>query len=183
MPEYRRFHIKGGTYFFTVVSYHRYHIFSSPVARDLLHQAFKTTQTKLPFTLDAISLLPDHIHCIWTLAEGDCDNASRWRRIKGLFSQTYRVKVGAGHPSDESRIRRGELAIWQRRFWEHVIEDEKDLENHIHYIHFNAVKHGYVKRVSDWRWSSFHRYVDMGYYDNDWGGINEDYFKGKKFGE
>jgi putative transposase len=110
------------------------------------------------------------LHCIWTLPGEDANYSLRWREIKRLFTQGYLNRIGPGERRNESRLKRGEAAIWQRRFWEHTIRDEADLRRHRDYIHFNPVKHGLVRRVCDWRWSSFHRYVKLGWYPNDWGG-------------
>jgi putative transposase len=93
----------------------------------------------------------------------------RWREIKRLFSKGYLEQIGPGEVRNESRIKQGEAAIWQRRFWEHTIRNQEDLNRHVDYIHFNPVKHGLVKNVSDWPWSSFHRFVIMGHYDRSWG--------------
>ena len=124
---------------------------------------------------DAVCLLPEHLHCIWTLPEGDADYAVRWKNIKRLFTRSYLKQVGPGGARNASRQRRGEAAIWQRRFWEHTIRDEADLNRHLDDIHFNPVKHGLVQRVADWPWSSFHRYVRLGFYDREWGeGIGND---------
>jgi len=181
MPDYRR--VKDGiTYFFTVVTYNRLPIFKSEKARELLHAAWQEVQSRHLFTTDSICLLPEHIHCIWTLPEDDRDYSMRWKEIKRLFSQRYLLQIGPGEERNLSRIKRREVAIWQRRFWEHMIRDQEDLNRHIDYIHYNPVKHGYVKQVSDWPWSSFHRYVKQGYYPNDWGQADEG-SKGMDFGE
>jgi len=124
---------------------------------------------RFPFTIDAVCLLPDHIHCIWRLPDGDADYSVRWKEIKRLFSRSYIDQVNPGDLRNESRVSRGEAAIWQRRFWEHLIRDEEDYSRHLDYIHYNPVKHGLVQRVSAWPWSSFHRYVSMGYYEMGWG--------------
>ena len=169
MPEYRRSIIDGGTYFFTVVTYNRVPIFADIKVRRILRSALLNVKDRYPFNLDAICLLPEHIHCIWTLPDGDSDYSLRWKEIKRIFTREYLKKVGPGEARNESRQKRGEAAIWQRRFWEHTIRDEDDLSRHLDYIHYNPVKHGYVQSVHEWRWSSFHRYIKMGYYDIDWG--------------
>ncbi|NIW46653.1 MAG: transposase, partial [Gammaproteobacteria bacterium] len=152
-------------------------------ARFFLRQAWKRVITKFPFHTDAVCLLPDHIHCIWTLPEGDADYSVRWRRIKSIFSRQYRLKYGAILETDSTRAKKQELTIWQQRFWEHTIWDETDYENHFDYIHFNPVKHGYVQQVRDWPWSSFHRYVKQGVYSIHWGDQIEKSFEGINFGE
>lgn len=120
-----------------------------------------------PFTIDAFVLLPDHLHCIWTMPEGDRDFSIRWRLTKSYFSR----KCDATHKNIPSRSRRKkkEQAVWQRRFWEHLIRDEQDFVKHIEYIHYNPVKHGLAKAPKDWEYSSFHRYVREGVYDLEWG--------------
>ncbi|MCL4559307.1 MAG: transposase [Chloroflexi bacterium] len=169
MPEYRRCFLPGGTYFFTVVTYSRKPIFTYPEARDLLHSVWEFVREKHPFTTGAICLLPDHIHCIWTLTPGDADYSTRWKEIKRIFTHKYLDQIGKGGYRNASRQKREEAAIWQRRFWEHTLRDEQDFHRHMDYIHYNPVKHGLVQRVRDWPWSSFHRYVRQEYYDLDWG--------------
>ena len=169
MPEYRRVCLKGGTYFITIVTYGRLPLFLDPQARNYLHSAWVDVTTRFPFMTDAICLLPDHIHAVLSLPEDDADYPMRIREIKRLFTKAYQGNIGPGAPRNESRLKKNEAAIWQRRYWEHVIRDERDLNNHIDYIHFNPVKHGLVDSVADWKWSSFHRYVGLGYYDIDWG--------------
>lgn len=156
--------IPGGTYFFTVVTYNRLPILTLPECRKLLRHAWRDVNHRFPFTTNAICLLPDHLHCIWTLPDDDADFAIRWKEIKRLFTREYTRTIGFGDKRNVSRTRRGEAAIWQRRFWEHTIRDEVDLERHIDYIHFNPVKHGLVGKVADWPWSSYFRYVRSGYY-------------------
>lgn len=170
MPAYRRSFIPGGTYFFTVVTYRRLPILVTEEARNIPHSVWLDVRKRFPFTSDAICLLPDHLHCIWTLPEGDANYSLRWREIKRLFSKKFTDAVGTSELRSASREKRGETTIWQRRFWEHTIRDEKDLERHVDYLHYNPVKHGLVKRVKDWEWSSFHRYVRMGVYEAEWGG-------------
>lgn len=175
MPEYRRARIEGGTYFFTVVTYNRLPILTTVEARKLLRSAWVDVRERFPFTIDAVCLLPDHLHCIWVLPEGDANFSVRWKEIKRLFTRGYLDQVGTGEIRSASRLRRGEAAIWQRRFWEHTIRDEEDLNRHRDYIHYNPVKHGLVQRVAAWQWSSFHHYVRMGYYARDWGeAVDED---------
>jgi putative transposase len=183
MPEYRRSFIEGGTYFFTVVTYNRVPMFTNPRTRRILRSALLNVKERYPFTLDSICLLPEHIHCIWTLPTTDSNYSLRWKEIKRLFTQEYLKKVGLGETRNESRQKRGEAAIWQRRFWEHTIRDEDDLGQHIDYIHYNPVKHGHVQSVHEWQWSSFHRYVEMGYYEFDWGSVIDQEVKELDCGE
>jgi putative transposase len=101
---------------------------------------------------------------VWKLPEDDSDFSKRWSSIKGMFSKEYLQSVGRRKQVTDSRKRKGEVCIWQRRFWEHQIRDENDLQRHVDYIHYNPVKHGLVRRVEDWPWSTYHRYVREGFY-------------------
>lgn len=173
MPDYHRVRVEGGTYFFTVVTHLRRPILTSTHARGILHDAWANVKERFPFETVAICLLPDHLHSIWRLPEGDADYSMRWKEIKRLFSRRYLAEIGPGEELSPSRQKRGEAAIWQRRFWEHTICDEGDLEEHLDYIHYNPVKHGYVKRPANWAYSSFARYVKEGIYDINWAGGDE----------
>jgi putative transposase len=165
--KYRRARAEGGTYFFTVVTHRRRKFLCEPENVALLREAFRYVMEHHPFVIDAIVLLPDHLHSIWTLPEGDADFSTRWRLIKSTFTracgEAYRDVVSS------SRRRKGEQAVWQRRFWEHQIRDKRDLIQHVEYIHYNPVKHGLVEAPRDWGYSSFHRYVRQGIYDQEWG--------------
>ena len=164
MAEYRRLRIPGGCYFFTVTLADRR---SSLLVEqiDLLRRAVARTRRSLPFEIDACVVLPEHLHAIWTLPEGDDDFSARWRLIKLLFSQD----IARGETISTSRKNQGERGIWQRRFWEHAIRDERDYAAHFDYVHFNPVKHGLVGHVADWPYSTFHRCVARGLYPPDWG--------------
>ena len=170
MSQYRRYYEKGGLYFFTVVTFHRLPILTGENQRALLHDAWLSVMKQHPFETIAICLLPDHLHCIWKLPEGDSDYSTRWKEIKRRFTRGYLKQIGPGEERNASRQMQGEAAIWQRRFWEHFINDEDDLENHLDYIHYNPVKHEYVSRPMDWQWSSFGRFVKMGIYAPEWEG-------------
>lgn len=170
MPDYHRVHLAGGIFFFTLVTHQRHPIFRDALCRQLLHEAFLYGMKKVgPFQIDAICLLPDHLHCIWTLPENDDDFSTRWKVIKSCFSRRF-IQLG-GNPGQisTSKIRKGEIGVWQRRYWEHMIRNQEDLIRHVEYIHFNPVKHGLVQSVKEWPWSSFHRYVSKGLYSPDWG--------------
>ena len=169
MTYYRRVYIPGGTFFFTVVTYNRGRFLCLPENIDLLRQAFRYVMTNHPFKIDAMVILPDHLHCIWTLPENDYDFSTRWRLIKSHFSR-HQVTIKQVQVS-ASREQKKEKAVWQHRFWEHLIRDELDYQRHIEYIHYNPVKHGLVKRPIDWEYSSFRRYVTSGIYPPDWGCI------------
>ena len=120
-----------------------------------------------PFSIDAWVVLPDHLHCLWTLPEGDADFATRWRLIKSGFAR----RLPRTEWCSASRTRRGERGIWQRRYWEHAIRDDRDFAGH---MHFNPVKHGYVSSPADWPYSTFRRLVQRGLYPPDWSGADED---------
>ena len=171
MPDYRRVIIPGGTFFFTLVTFDRKPILTTEFSRHILRQAWKQVQRSYPFIVEAICLLPEHLHCIWTLPENDGDYSLRWRAIKALFSKEYLRLGGNDRERNVSRKKRGEAAIWQRRFWEHTIRDADDFVRHFDYIHYSPVKHGLVQQVKDWPWSSYHKYLARGYYDLDWGNI------------
>jgi len=183
VPEYRRSYIEGGTYFFTVVTYNRLPILTTDVARVLLRSAWLDVRKRFHFTTIAVCLLPDHLHCIWSLPDGYANDSVRWKEVKRLFTKGYLAQVGPGGTRNETRMKRNEAAIWQRRFWEHTVRDQEDLNRHMDYVHYNPVKHGLVERVVDWPWSSFHRYVKVGYYEADWGGTVGPEVKGMKCGE
>ncbi|MBV9565784.1 MAG: transposase [Bradyrhizobium sp.] len=132
---------------------------------DALRSAFRVARKERPFALEAIVILPDHLHTVMTLPVGDSDFPGRWRRIKGHFSSAL-IKSGA----NLKRAPNGDLALWQRRFWEYTITDEQDFAQHVDYIHFNPVKHGFVQRVCQWPYSSFGRFVREGLLPEDWAG-------------
>ena len=165
MPHYRRAKIEGGVFFFTVALEDRT---SDLLVREIerLRRAYRDTKAKLPFRTEAICILPDHLHALWALPAGDADFASRWMRIKAGFSRG----IPAAAARSASKIGKREKGIWQRRYWEHAIRDDSDFARHIDYVHFNPVKHGLVSRVTDWPYSSFHRYVQRGILAADWGG-------------
>jgi putative transposase len=165
MPNYRRAFVPGGCWFFTANLFDR----SSRLLTtniEALRDAAERTRARYPFHIDAMVILPEHIHAVWTLPPDDADFSVRWRLIKSYFAKSI--------PKDEavSRVRqsRGERGIWQRRFWEHLIRDEGDYARHLEYCYINPVKHGHVRRVQDWPFSSFHRDVREGVFPADWAG-------------
>lgn len=169
--RYRRIKIEGGTYFFTLSTYNRRPFLCSPENVELLRQAFRYTIQRHPMEIDAFVLLPDHLHTIWTLPEGDHNFSMRWRLIKSYFSRYCQDKYD--DIASVSRQSKKERVFWQRRFWEHMIRDNEDFVRHVEYIHYNPVKHGLVDTPRDWEYSSFHRYVRAGLYDEMWGAIDE----------
>ena len=169
MPEYRRAWHPGGTWFFTVNLLRR-------GGNDLLVRHIEDlrcivarVRSAHPFSIHGWAVMPDHLHCLISLPEHDTDFALRWRLIKGGFSQA----IPANEWRSTVRQRRGERAVWQRRYWEHLIRNDADFSAHMDYIHFNPVKHGLVKRVADWPNSTFHRLVERGVYPPDWAGSPE----------
>ena len=151
--QYRRARTKGGTYFFTVVTYNRMKILCQSNNVSLLRQAFRHVMEKHPYTIDAFVLLPDHLHCLWTLSDGDRDYSKRWRLIKSYFTRKCHNKHK--HIPSASRKKKKEQALWQHRFWEHLIRNEHDFVRHVEYIHYNPVKHGLVNAPKDWEYSSY----------------------------
>ena len=169
MTRYRRAFVPVATYFFTVNLADRSttllvdHI-------DLLREAIRYTRKRYPFVIDAMVVMPDHLHAVWTLPPGDADFPIRWRLMKTLFSRN----LPHGEHRRASRVSRGERGIWQRRYWEHLIRDETDYARHVDYIHWNPVKHGHVVQVLDWPYSTFHRFVRDGVLAEGWGRDGDD---------
>ena len=144
MPQYTRAYIPGGTFFFTVALHDRRRSLLTEHV-DELRAAFQAVRPKWPFRVEAIVVLPDHLHCIWTLPPGDADFSTRWFLIKRQFLRG----IPRGESLSPRQLVKGERGIWQRRFWEHMIRDEEDFAAHVDYIHYNPVKHGHAHRVMD----------------------------------
>ena len=163
MPDYLRSRVPGGTYFFTVNLLDR----NRPLlVENVEHfrEAVRRVRELMPFHIDAWVVLPEHTHALWTLPNGDADFPRRWQAIKMAFSK----RIESGETLSPSRRSRGERGIWQRRYWEHTIRDDRDYAVHMDYIHFNPVKHGLVAEAADWPYSSFRRAVAMGLYPPTW---------------
>ncbi len=167
MPNYRRMYVPGGTYFFTIVTYQRQLIFANPQNISLLRKAITTVKNEMPFTIIGAVVLPDHLHFIWQLPPGDSAYSKRIGKMKVLFTQSLSEK--SEQENSISRIKHRESNIWQRRFWEHSIRDETDLEKYLNYIHYNPVKHKLVSCPHLWQYSSFHSWVKNKRLDNNWG--------------
>ena len=165
--RYRRAFIPGGSFFFTLVTEKRCAIFNNERNVDTLRAAFANIKAQRPFDIDAIVIMPDHLHCIWTLPPGDLDFATRWRLIKTWFTKHCDPRLRPA--PNKSRQSKQEQAIWQHRYWEHALRDEADFARHVDYIHYNPVKHKHVAAPGDWPHSSFRRYVEAGVYPTDWG--------------
>ena len=170
MPNYRRAWHPGGTYFFTVNLLQRQDndLLIRHVA--LLRNAVRSVRQRHPFRVHGWVVLPDHLHCVIELPKDEADFAVRWRLIKGTFSKGLSIT----EQRSEVRMARGERGIWQRRYWEHMVRDEADFRAHMDYIHINPLKHGLVKQVSEWPYSTFHQLVEKGVYPADWAGGEED---------
>ena len=175
MSDYRRYFIPGGMYFFTVVTCSRQPILTTDHGRQFLHHAINRISNSWPFKLFATVLLPDHWHLVMQLPPDDVDYSIRMRRIKEEFTRAWLDAGLSSAKVSEARRRKGERGVWQPRFWEHSIQDESDLERCVDYIHWNPRKHKLVKRVRDYPWSSFHRFVEEGQYSIDWGGIEPEH--------
>jgi putative transposase len=164
MPDYRRLRYPGGIYFFTVNLADRQNdLLIREIAR--LRHTIRDVRDRHPFEIVAAVILPEHLHMIWSLPMGDDDFSTRWGLIKAGFSRG----IDSTERRSASRSRKGERGIWQRRFYDHLCRDEQDLENHIHYIHYNPVKHGLVERPADWPHSSIHQFIRRGHLSADWG--------------
>ena len=165
--QYRRAFTPGGCFFFTLVTQGRKPIFANAEAVEVLRNAFRSVRQSRPFEIDAMVVMPDHLHCIWTLPPGDADFSTRWRLIKTWFTK-HCDPVLRPAPSI-IRKSKHEQAIWQHRYWEHQLRDENDFARHVDYIHYNPVKHGLTVSPINWPYSSFRRYVETGIYPPDWG--------------
>jgi len=173
MPNYRRARVAGACWFFTVnLQQRQQHLLTEQI--DLLKSCIRDVHQRRPFFIDAWVVLPEHMHCIWTLPAGDCDFAGRWRDIKKGFSRA----IPAGEYRAASLELRHERGIWQRHYWEHLIRDANDYQHHFDYVHRNPLKHGWVQRVQDWPHSTFHRYVAAGVYSADWCGDSKGVIQG-----
>jgi putative transposase len=169
MSRYRRAKTAGGTYFFTVVTYRRQAFLCDDDVRKAMRDAIERVRERHDFRIDAWVLLPDHLHCVWTLPPDDADFSLRWNLIKRWVTRACGDRLLRAEWMTTSKRVHRESTLWQRRFWEHQIRDDDDYRSHVDYVHFNPVKHGYVEKVVDWAYSSFHRYVREGVYPREWG--------------
>jgi putative transposase len=167
MPNCRRTRIAGGTYFFTVVTFRRLPLLASSSAISVLQNSLEAVKARHPFAVESMVIMPDHLHCIWTLPDGDHDFSTRWRLVKAGFSRACQGSPVERIPSP--LLRKGEKGIWQQKFWEHCIRDDADFNAHCDYIHYNPVKHGLARSPSDWPHSTFGLFVRAGLYSCDWG--------------
>lgn len=163
MPNYRRNRAPGATYFFTVnLRDRRSDLLATQIGA--LREAVRDVRRQSPFHVDAWVVLPDHMHCLWTLPDGDDDFPDRWRRIKAAFSRS----LPGIELKPPPRPHKGERGIWQRGYWEHTIRDDRDYRLHMDYIHFNPVKHGLAQDPIEWRFSSYRLCVAEGLYPASW---------------
>lgn len=170
VPGYRRWWDKGGTYFFTLVTHERRPILTTSLGRECLRCSLAECRETQPFRLDAIVLMPDHLHLILRLPPDDDQFAKRLARIKRGFTRTYLLGGGAEGAPTPSRLRQRYRGIWQKRYYEHRIRGWKDYRLHLDYIHANPVKHGLAAKPADWPWSTFMAWVQRGEYDQSWCG-------------
>ncbi len=168
MPNYRRIYIPGSTVFLTWVTYQRAPLFKHSENVTRFRQAVRQTRTEAPFEIVAAAILPDHVHFIWTLPDGDSNYSRRVGRIKTLFTRALRGKYTQSGNISQSRRKHRESNVWQRRFWEHTIRTEEELARCLNYVHYNPVKHGLVSCPHQWPHSSFQKWIDAGHYRSDW---------------
>jgi len=169
MSNYRRWYVPGGIGFFTLATYGRRPIFACEDARRILGEAFRSIRDELPYETIAMVLLHDHLHAVWKLPNGDDDYSTRWKRIKREFTVNWLDSGGVEAKTTAAQERRGSRGVWQKRFYEHQVDSEEELERECDYIHYNPVKHGYVSAPAEWPYSTFHRFVAAGEYGPDWG--------------
>jgi putative transposase len=168
MSRYRRSRAPGTTYFFTVNTYRRQRISTHPEVPATLRTALREVRNQYPFCIDALAVLPDHLHALWTLPPGDANYAIRWSLVKRQVSQSARHLIVQAQSASQSKRR--EIGFWERRYWEYQIRDDADFARHVDYVHYNPVKYGLVEHVRDWPYSTFHRHVRLGTYPIGWAG-------------
>jgi putative transposase len=168
MPNYRRAYRPGGTFFFTLVTYGRAPFLCEELARTMLHEAIAACGRNHPFAIDAMVLLPDHLHTIWTLPDNDADFSTRFAVLKKGFTERWISGGGCEGRISGSRQRNRRRGVWQRRFWEHAIRDQNDYNNHVNYIHYNPVKHGHSACPHTWPYSTFRRWCELDRYRREW---------------
>ena len=168
MPDVRRAFVPGGTFFFTVVTHRRAPILCEPLAIEVLKDLIRQCIARWPMRIDAIVLLPDHLHAIWTLPRTDSSYSMRWGWLKKEFTKAWLAAGQREQPQSRGRTRERRRGVWQAKFWEHLVRDQHDYTRHMDYVHYNPVKHGYANCPHLWPWSSFSRCVQRGWYPADW---------------
>ena len=171
MPNYKRIYEQGYSYFITIVTHKRNPVLTKNIS--LLKAAFKQAKTKYAFIIEAVVVLPDHIHMIITPQDAR-EYPKIIRSIKEYFSKRCDPSFYSHLTQSPSREKRGNKPVWQKRYYEHTIRDEKDFKTRLDYIHYNPVKHGFVQRAKDWKYSSFDKFVKKGWYDENWCDFSED---------
>jgi len=169
MSRYRRTHTPGACYFFTLVTYRRQRFLCDDDVRLALRESIEKVRQQRPFTIDAWVLLPDHLHCIWTLPDGDADFPLRWNLIKRYVTRACGSRLHRAEWMNASKQRHRESTLWQRRYWEHQIRDDEDYATHMDYVHYNPVKHALCRYPTEWPYTSFHRLIRAGVYPRQWG--------------
>jgi putative transposase len=168
MSQYRRYYRSNSCVFLTIVTYQRQPIFENSANIELLRRVISKTKQEKSFDILAAAVLPEHLHFLWQLPEGDSDYSQRVSRLKTLFTRQLRGNNYRSNNISLSRHKHRESDVWQRRFWEHTIRDESDFHKHLDYIHYNPVKHKLVSCPHLWQYSSFHNWVKQGKYSQDW---------------
>ena len=169
MSDYRRWRVAGGTYFFTLVTEGRVPILTNAESIGRLRSALRSVRQRRPFEVLAAVILPDHLHFLWRLPDGDDRFSTRLKLFKERFTRRHLFSGGFEAEVTQSKLKRGERGVWQRRFWEHLCRDDDEIKRYLDYIHWNPVKHSYVPSPKDWKYSSFRRWVRLGEYGLDWG--------------
>jgi putative transposase len=169
MSDYRRYFVPGGTYFFSIATYHRQPLFADKQNVQRLRNAVAFVKKEMPFEICAAAILPDHMHFLWSLPSGDVAYSKRIGRMKVEFTRALRGVAALPSGLSHSRLKRHESDVWQRRFWEHTVDDEEDFDRLFDYIHYNPVKHGLASCPHQWEASSFHHWVSKGVCDQHWG--------------
>jgi putative transposase len=163
MPNFRRYYVPKVIVFITAITDDRVPYLDAEDDLALFWQTLRSVQAIHPFNLLAHVILPEHFHwLLWVR-----DPSGNFSRILHSLKRNYTINYKRVHGITFS------LHLWQDRFWDHVIRDERDLERHFDYIHYNPVKHGYVKRPEDWVQSTYMHWLDRGYYEPCWGHVDE----------
>lgn len=173
MSEYRRAHVPGGQFFFTLVAERRATLFADAANVDRLRHAVDIVMRKRPFQMIGAVVLPDHLHWLIELPSDDRDFSTRVGMIKVAFTKQLALEDMPRAPRSASRVAKREAGVWQRRFWEHTIRDQRDFDAHMNYIHYNPVKHGYADCPHGWPHSSFGHWVRRGVCRTDWACVCE----------
>ena len=160
-------------YFLTLVTHERRPLFSQADARRLLREAIEHVRQRWPMDVHEMVLLPDHLHLLCEIPDEQQDYSTRIRLIKHRFTRAWLDGGRQEGPSSASRQLRGLRGVWQKRFYEHTIRNQREFRRHVVYVHMNPVKHDLVQRAIDWPWSTFHRHVQEGLLPPDWAGPTE----------